>query len=150
MLLSRLTETVPVTPGQLFARWSDVTTHPQWATDLQWVDMPTPVHVGSKGQVMGQGAKRPSPLRITAMEQRPDGSVVFSDATPLTLARVEFQREARPVAGGSEVTITSRTSGLLGSFWARLLGGSVDASGQRQDLMRLVQLIQDADRAPSA
>lgn len=145
MLLTRLTETVPVTPDQLYARWIDINTHPQWTTDLEWVDMPTPLQVGSKGQVMGRDAKRPSRLRITRMERRADGSATFCDSTPLTLAHLDFEREARPVPGGSEVTITCRTGGLLASFWARLLGGQVEASGLRRDLDNLVRLIQQSE-----
>lgn len=141
MLLTKITEVVPVTPEQLYARWVDVNSHPEWSTDLEWVEVPEPIRAGSKGQIKPREAKRPYSFKVTEMSHTGD-TAVFADATPLSLARLVFRHSAKAVPNGSQVTVTCSVEGIMRSFWSRLLRSAADPVGMRQDLTRLVALIE--------
>jgi hypothetical protein len=131
------TTTVPATPEQLFARWADCDTHPEWSTDLAWVRLDEPVRLGARGRLRPKGGPR---SRFTVTELVPDRT--FADTTRLLGARLTFRHHARPVPGGSEVTVSVTLDGPLRGLWARVLGGP-DAvrRGVEEDLARLVTLL---------
>jgi uncharacterized protein YndB with AHSA1/START domain len=145
--LASLTTTVPASPAQLFARWADCDTHPEWSTDLAWVRLDGPVRLGATGRLRPRGGPR---SRFTVTELVPDRT--FADTTHLAGARLTFRHHAEPVAAGAEVTVTVSLEGPLRSLWARLLGGP-DAlrRGIEKDLANLVALLVPASAtAPSA
>jgi hypothetical protein len=135
--LATYTTTVPATPEQLFARWADCDTHPEWSTDLAWVRLDEPVRTGARGRLRPKGGPR---SRFTVTELVPDRT--FADTTHLLGARLTFRHHAERVPGGSEVTVSVTLDGPLRSLWGRVLGGR-DAVrlGVEEDLARLGALL---------
>ena len=142
--LTTYTTTVPVAPTQLFARWADCDTHPEWSTDLAWVRLDEPVRLGATGRLRPKGGPR---SRFTVTELVPDRT--FADTTHLVGARLTFRHHAEPAATGSEVTVTVSLEGPLRGLWARVLGGH-DAvrRGVEKDLTNLLALVARPTVAP--
>ncbi|WP_076263594.1 SRPBCC family protein [Intrasporangium flavum] len=142
--LATYTTTVPATPAQLFARWADCDTHPEWSTDLAWVRLDEPVRLGATGRLRPKGGPR---SRFTVTELVPDRT--FADTTHLAGARLTFRHHAEPAPTGSRVTVTVSVDGPLRGLWARVLGGA-DAvrRGVEKDLANLLALVAAPAVAP--
>ena len=142
--LATYTTTVPATSAQLYDRWADCDTHPEWSTDLAWVRLDGPVRPGATGHLRPKGGPR---SRFTVTELVPDRT--FADATHLFGARLTFRHHAEPVPAGSEVTVTVSLEGPFRGLWARVLGGP-DAvrRGVEHDLANLVALLTPTLAAP--
>jgi len=138
--LAEVTRTVPVTPAQLYDRWADCDTHPEWSTDLQWVRLAEPVAVGARGHLKPKGGPR---LKFLVSELTPGQT--FADTTLLPGGRLTFRHHAEANGtAAADVTVTVTLTGPLAPVWRRILGLDDAATGANEDLDRLVELIGSA------
>ncbi|EWT01226.1 hypothetical protein N865_05440 [Intrasporangium oryzae NRRL B-24470] len=139
--LAQFRTDVPVTPADLYARWADVDTHPQWSTDLAWTRLDEPVRLGARGKLKPKGGPT-SRFEVTELVE----GRTFADTTMLPGARLTFRHHAEPTDSGARVEVTVTVSGPLSGLWARILGPAATRDGVENDLARLVALIsEDAD-----
>lgn len=136
--LAQIRTDVPVTPADLYARWADVDTHPEWSTDLAWTRLDEPVRLGARGKLKPKGGPT-SRFEVTELVE----GRTFADTTMLPGARLTFRHHADPVETGAAVEVTVTVAGPLSRLWARILGPAATREGVEHDLARLVALITD-------
>lgn len=132
-------ETTMATPAQLWARYADPTTWPQWDHETARVTVDGPLAVGTKGRL--KPVKGPAAgFRVT--EATPH--VSFSDVTRLPLARLSFSHRIEPYGAGSRFTHAVTITGPLSPLFARLIGRNI-AAGLPSAMKALARLAEAAD-----
>lgn len=137
--LACLDTTVAAKPSELFARWVDVDTHPEWSSDLEWIRLEEHLAVGARGQLKPKRGPR-SRFSVTELE---DGRT-FADTTHLLGAALTFRHRCEPSGHGARVTVDVTVSGPLAWLWARILGRRSMQTGIEGSLANLTRLIRDA------
>jgi hypothetical protein len=133
--LATLTRTVPVSPADLYARWADVATHPEWSLGLDWTRLDGPVELGARGRLRPAGG--PSwPFEVTELV----ADRTFADTTFLPGARLTFRHHAEPVGAGAEVHVSVELTGPLRRLWTLVLGPTKMQADIEADLDALVAL----------
>jgi hypothetical protein len=134
--LAELSTHVAPAPEALYARWTDVETHPQWSPDLVWSHLEEPLALGARGRLKPKGG----PTSRFAVTELVEGRT-FADTTYLPGARLTFRHDARPNGTGSDVHVTVTLEGPLRWLWARILKPASVQQGIEGDLANLVSLI---------
>ena len=128
------TETTRATPAQLWARYAEPATWPEWDAETAWVTVEGPVAVGSRGTL--KPVHGPA-TRFTFTEVSPE--VGFADVTRLPLARLAFTHRIEPLGTGSRFTHGVTISGPLAPLFARVVGKGI-AAGLPSAMRALAQL----------
>jgi Polyketide cyclase / dehydrase and lipid transport len=116
------TETTSATPAQLWSRYADPTSWPQWDHETESVTIEGPLAVGARGRLKPKGGPWTS---FVVTEAEP--GVGFADVTSLPLARLEFRHRIEAVPGGSRFTHAVTISGPLSPLFARVIGRTIAA-----------------------
>lgn len=117
------TELTSATPAQLWARYAEPTTWPEWDKETASVTVQGPFVVGTRGTL--KPVKGPAtPFAFT--EVNPE--VGFTDVSRLPLARLTFTHHIEPTATGSRFTHRVTITGPLSPLFARVIGKKVAAS----------------------
>ena len=111
------TEHSEATPAQVWARYADPRTWPEWDRSLAQASLRGPFAVGSRGTLLPVGGPA---VRFRLIEVEPQ--VAFTDVARLPLARLAFGHRVRPTSTGSLVTHTITLSGPSSALLARVLG----------------------------
>lgn len=134
-------ETTIATPAQLWARYAEPTSWPDWDHEIASVTVHGPMAVGTRGRL--KPVKGPASL-FTFTEVNPQ--VGFTDVTRLPLARMTFHHRIEPTAAGSRFIHRVTISGPLSPFFARVIGRRV-AAGLPIAMQALARL---AETTPSS
>jgi len=116
------TETTTATPDQLWARYVDPTTWPEWDHETESVTAEGALAVGLRGRLKPKGGPWTSFL-VTEVEP----GAGFTDVTRLPLARLQFRHRIEAVPGGSRFTHTVTIGGPLWPLFARVIGRTIAA-----------------------
>lgn len=127
-------ETTTATPAQLWARYREPETWPEWDHQTAAVTVRAPMAVGVRGTLKPVGG--PS-AAFTFTEVTPGAG--FTDVSRLPLARLTFTHHIEPTATGSRFTHGVTITGPLAPLFARLLGARI-AAGLPAAMRRLARL----------
>jgi uncharacterized protein YndB with AHSA1/START domain len=136
------TETTSATPEQLWARYVDPTTWPQWDHGAERVTSDGWLAVGRRGRLKPTGGPWTS---FVVTEAEP--GVGFADVTRLPLARLEFRHHIEGTPDGSRFTHTVTISGPLSPLFVRLIGRGI-AAEMPAVMAALARLAEAASVAP--
>ena len=109
--------TTNATPAQVWARYADPSTWPEWDAAVERVTLQGPFAVGSRGTLKAVGGPA---TRFTLTEVVPD--VGFTNVTRLPLARLVFRHQIEATATGSQLSHIVTFSGPLSSLLGRVIG----------------------------
>ena len=116
-------ETTSATPAQIWARYVEPSTWPQWDHETATVTIEGPFAVGTRGRL--KPVKGPAaPFAFT--EVTPE--VSFTDVSRLPLARLTFSHLIEPIPTGSRFTHRIEITGPLSPLFARVIGSNIAAS----------------------
>lgn len=133
------TESTTATPAQLWARYSDPFTWPEWDSEIATVTVDGPMAVGVKGSL--KPVKGPA-TRFTFTEVEPERG--FVDVSRLPLARMTFEHRIVPnLDGGCRFTHRVTISGPLSPLFSRVIGRNV-AVGLPEAMQALARLVERA------
>ena len=126
--------TTNATPAQVWARYADPRTWPEWDAATERVTLQGPLAVGSRGTLKAVGGPT---TRFTLTEVVPETG--FTTVTRLPLARLVFRHQIEATATGSHLTHAVTISGPLSSLFGRVIGTSLarDLPGAMNALARL-------------
>lgn len=136
-------EITSAAPAQLWARYVDPSTWPEWDHDVAAVTVQGPVAVGTRGRL--KPVKGPA-VSFTFTEVSPE--VDFTDVSPLPMARLTLAHHIEPMATGSRFTHRVTIDGPLALLFARIIGKPIAAG--LPAAMRALARLAEAAPAPSA
>jgi len=116
------TETTTATPAQLWARYADPPSWPEWDHEIAAVTVQGPMAVGTRGTL--KPVKGPATTFTFSEVSREVG---FTDVSRLPLARLTFSHLIEPTATGCRFIHRVSISGPLSPLFARVIGRSVAA-----------------------
>jgi hypothetical protein len=122
-------------PPAFFARWGDMATWPEWNADTEWVRLDGPFAAGTRGVLKPKGGPK-VPFVVASLTDRE-----FVDVSRLVGARLTFDHQVTPSAGGCRIGVRVTIRGPLGRIWALILGKGFRTTLQ-PDLDRLVALVE--------
>ncbi|MCW2882262.1 MAG: polyketide cyclase/dehydrase and lipid transport [Sphaerisporangium sp.] len=129
------TETTTATPSQVWRRYADPTTWPEWDHETESVILEGPFAAGTRGRLKPIGAPAVRFELSTVLPQRQ-----FTDVSRLPLALMTFAHHLEPLpGGGSRFTHRISITGPLTFMFARLIGRKV-AVGLPEAMRRLARL----------
>ena len=137
-------------PDAVWRLWTDVSTWPQWDTEVARVEMDAAWAVGARGRLVP--ASGPS-ARVRVTEVEPGRATTFETALPLGALRVARRWRAAgtpgQAAGGGRIAFTHEVSfhGVGGRLLARRLGRRFRAA-LPQAMARLDSLARAGAAAP--
>ena len=136
------TETTRAAPPQLWARYSEPTSWPEWDHQTASVTVQGPFVVGTCGSL--KPVKAPAtPFIFT--EVTPE--VSFTDVSRLPLSRLAFAHRIEPTATGSRFTHCVTITGPLSPLFARIIGQRIAAG--MPAAMRALARLAEAVPAPA-
>jgi len=118
----RHTETTAATPEQLWKRYADPPTWPEWDHKTESVTLDGPFAVGTTGKLKPVGGPK-TKFRLLEVTDRRS----FTDVSFLPLAKMHFSHKIDPAAGGASITHTVKISGPLSPLFARVIGKKIAA-----------------------
>jgi uncharacterized protein YndB with AHSA1/START domain len=128
------TETASAAPSQVWARYAEPTTWPEWDHQAASVTVQGSVVVGTRGSL--KPVKGPAtPFIFT--EVTPE--VSFTDVSRLLLSRLTFTHRIEPTATGSRFTHCVTITGPLSPLFARVIGKRI-AAGMPTAMRALARL----------
>lgn len=134
------TETTSAAPSQVWARYAEPATWPEWDHQTASVTVQGPVVVGTRGRLKPvNGPATP----FTFTEVTPE--VSFTDVSRLPLSRLSFAHRIEPTATGSRFTHCVTITGPLSPLFARVIGKRI-AAGMPTAMRALARL---AEAAPA-
>jgi hypothetical protein len=133
------TETTPATPAQLWGRYIDHASWPEWDTDTESVTLDGPFVAGTTGTIKPVGAPK-AKFRVAEVTE----DVSFIDVSKLPFAKMQFAHMIEPADGGTRFTHHVTISGPLSPLFGRVIGKKV-AAGLPSAMRRLGEL---AEREP--
>ncbi len=113
-------ETTSATPGQLWARYADPTTWPEWDHEIAVVTVQGPMAARTRGTLKPLKGPR-TPFVFT--EVLPE--VGFTDVSRLPFARMTFAHQIQPSPSGSRFLHRATITGPLSPLFARIIGPKV-------------------------
>ncbi len=113
-------ETTSATPAQLWKRYSDPTTWPEWDHEIAAVTMDGPMAAGTRGTL--KPVKGPA-TAFTFLEVIPE--IGFTDVSRLPLAQMTFRHLIEATDTGSRFTHQVTISGPLSPLFARIIGKKI-------------------------
>ncbi len=128
------TENTTASPAQVWQRYSDPSSWPEWDQETETVRLDGPFAAGSRGRLKPKGGPA-AKFQITAVAEQES----FSDVSFLPLARIVFKHEIQPSPEGSSFTHTVSIEGPLSPLFARVIGKKI-ASGLPTSMRRLAEL----------
>lgn len=130
------TETTSAAPAQLWSRYEDPTTWPEWDHEIAAVTVHGPMAVGTRGTL--KPVKGPA---MTFTFSEVIGEVGFTDVSRLPLARLTFSHLIEQTATGSRFSHRVSISGPLSPVFARVIGKRIAAGlpGAMRELARLAE-----------
>ncbi len=134
-------ETTSATPGQLWARYADPITWPEWDHEIAVVTVQGLMAAGTRGTLKPvNGPTTP----FTFTEVMPE--VGFTDVSRLPLARMTFEHLIEPIPGGSRFLHRVTITGPLSPLFARVIGTKV-AEGLPVAMQALARLAESSTAA---
>ncbi|RZS91733.1 polyketide cyclase/dehydrase/lipid transport protein [Motilibacter rhizosphaerae] len=133
--IARLSVRSTARPEQLYARWADVETHPDWAPGMEYLRLEAPIAKGVRGVCRARGRDE----QVFVITDLVPGTT-FEDSLVLDGAHLRVRHEALPVDGGSEVTLHAVITGPEAPARAAEFEGLAEAL--EGDLLRLVALVE--------
>ena len=112
--------TTNATPSQVWARYADPQTWPEWDAATERVTLYGPFAVGSRGTLKAVGGPT---TRFTLTEVVPE--VGFTNVARLPLARLVFRHQIEATATGSRLTHIATINGPLSLLLGRVIGTSL-------------------------
>jgi hypothetical protein len=138
------TETTSASPAQLWARYAEPATWPEWDHETAAVTVQGRVAVGTRGTL--KPVKGPA-TPFTFTEVTPE--VGFTDVSRLPLARLTFTHLIVPTPTGSRFTHRVTINGPLSPLFARVIGRTI-AAGLPTAMRQLARLAETAANANGA
>lgn len=136
------TETTSATPAQLWARYAEPATWPEWDHETASVTVEGPMAVGTRGKL--KPVKGPAASFIFT-EVAPE--VGFTDVSRLPLARLTLAHHIEPTDTGSRFTHCVTITGPLAPLFARVIGTTIAAG--LPTAMRALGRLAEAAPAPA-
>lgn len=134
----RHTETTAATPEQLWRRYADPPTWPEWDHETESVTLDGPFAAGTTGKLKPVGGPK-TKFRVLEVTDRRS----FTDVSFLPLAKMHFSHTIDPAAGGASITHAVKISGPLSPLFARVVGKRI-AAELPQAMRRLGTLATEA------
>jgi hypothetical protein len=135
------TEMTSAAPDQVWARYAEPTTWPEWDHEISAVTLRGPMAVGTRGTL--KPVKGPAtPFTFTSVT--PD--VGFTDVSRLPLALLTFSHHIEAMVTGCRFTHRVAITGPLSPLFARLIGRKI-AAGLPAAMRKLARL---AETTPAA
>lgn len=114
------TLTSDATPSEVWARYAEPSTWPEWDAAAERVTLQGQFAVGSRGTLK---PRRGPTTWFTLVDVAPE--VAFTSVTRLPLARLEFRHRIQSTPTGSRLTHTVTIRGPMSALFARLVGASI-------------------------
>ena len=128
------TETTTATPQQLWRRYRDPGSWPEWDHGTERVTLNGPFAAGTTGELKPAGGPK-TKFRVLEVTE----GVSFTDVSYLPLAKMRFAHKIEPVDKGTRFTHHVTISGPLSPLFARVIGKKV-AAGLPSAMRRLGDL----------
>lgn len=109
-----------VTKKQIWRRWSDINSWPEWDTDLEVAHANGPFEVGQTFVFKPKGS-RPVTLTLVNVEKYK----TFTDCTRFPGATMYGTHEMQEEDGALRLTTTMRVTGILGFIWRKLVAQNI-------------------------
>ncbi len=135
-------EVTSATPEQLWARYAEPTTWPEWDQQIAAVTVQGPLAVGTRGRL--EPVKGPA-ASFTFTEVT--HGVGFTDVSRLPLARLTLAHHIEPTTAGCRFTHRVTISGPLTPLFARVIGKTIAA--HLPTAMRTLARLAEVAPAPS-
>lgn len=132
------TETTSATPTQLWARYVDPTTWPEWDQDTARVTVESPMAAGVEGTL--KPTKGPA-TKFVFTEVTPE--VAFTNVSRLPLARLALTHRIESGVAGCRFTHRVTITGPLSPLFAQLVGKGI-AAGLPSAMRTLARLAESA------
>lgn len=132
------TETTVATAAQLWRRYADAPTWPDWDHEVERAVLHGPFAAGTRGVLKPVGGPK-TKFVIAELTER----VSFTDVSSLPLATMTFAHRIEPTDVGSQFTHTVTISGPLSLLFGRIIGRKV-AAGLPGAMRRLGALAEAA------
>jgi len=129
-------ETTTATPAQLWARYAQPTSWPEWDHEIAVVTVAGAMAAGTHGTL--KPVKGPT-TPFTFSEVIP--GVGFTDVSRLPLARMTFVHRIEPIQIGSRFVHRVTITGPLSPLFARVIGRKV-AAGLPTAMRELARLVE--------
>jgi len=135
------TESTTATPDQLWLRYAQPATWPDWDREVAEVTTQGPVAVGTRGRL--------KPVRGPAVSfsfTEVTAGVSFTNVSRLPLARLALAHHIEATSAGSRFTHRITITGPLAPLFARVIGKATAAT--LPTTMRALARLAEADPAP--
>lgn len=116
------TEKTAATPEQLWRRYSDPSSWPEWDAETERVTLHGPFEAGTRGELKPVGGPKTKFQMVEVNEPRS-----FSDISYLPLAKMRFTHSIEPDHDGARFTHHVTITGPLSPLFARVIGRKVAA-----------------------
>jgi hypothetical protein len=130
--------TTSATPAQLWERYADPSTWPEWDHELEWVRVDGPFAAGTAGVLKPAGGPR-TKFRVSEVTEQSS----FTDVSSLPLAKMTFCHRIEPTPAGTRFTHAVTITGPLSPLFGRMIGRKIVASLARA-MQTLGQLAEQA------
>ena len=122
MIIAQHTLETTALPSNVWARWADPSSWPEWEEGVEWARLDGEFKVGGRGELKPKGAS-PAQFTITSLEE----GRAFSDQTPLPFARLRFSHRLDATDMGTRFTHVIDVEGPFAWIWASILGPKLRA-----------------------
>lgn len=119
-VLDSCTARTPHPPTEVFARWADPSTWPDWDPEVRAVVVEGPVRQGARGRLRPTSGPTAT---FSITELLPERSL--TSTTTLPGARLVVEHRVSPDGEGSELDVVVRVEGPFAALWSRILGRSM-------------------------
>ena len=123
MILAQHTLETTALPQNIWARWANPSTYPEWDEAVEWAKLNGEFKVGTTGELKTK-ASGPMAFTITDLEE----GRAFSDLTRLSLARLRFHHQLEMTGMGTRLTHRIEVEGPLAWVWGMVLGSKMQAA----------------------
>lgn len=130
--------TTSATPAQLWQRYVDPTTWPEWDHELDWVRVDGPFAAGTAGVLKPAGGPK-TKFRVAEVTEQSS----FTDVSSLPFAKMTFSHRIEPTAAGTRFTHAVTITGPLSPLFGRVIGRKI-VTGLPHAMQTLGQLAERA------
>ena len=137
MILAQHTLETTALPENVWARWADVASYPEWDEGVESARLDGEFKVGACGVIKPKGG-RPASFKITEVEE----FRTFADQTLLLFARLRFSHKLEATDMGTRFTHVIQAEGPLAWVWSLILSPKLKTglSPAMRKLARLAEI----------
>lgn len=123
MILAQHTLETTARPENIWARWADPSTYPEWNDAVEWARLDGEFRAGSLGELKTHSGS-PMAFTLTDVEE----GRAYSDLTRLPFARLRFIHRLETTEMGTRLSHRIEVEGPLAWIWGLILRSKMKAA----------------------